>query len=166
MILYEAYNENNGRAYIGLTTKTLGYRKSQHLRSAKSGSMSHFHKAIRKHGKEAFSWDVITVCDSLESLYEKEKMCISLYEPWQLYNKSLGGEHSAYGMKHTEETKEMCRQASVSRWDGHRARDVYPHWVFDLPTYKEAKKYGIPKTTWYRERKHNPFKECSTEGPK
>jgi len=153
MLIYEAYNKNNGKSYIGLTTKTLDQRKSQHVRSAKAGSNSHFHKAIRKHGEDAFEWFVVFLCNNVESLYEKEKLTISLFEPWQLYNKSLGGEHSAFGMRHTEETKQVCREYSKKRWDGRRALDKWPLWVFSLCSYSVAKKFNVPKTTWYRGRK-------------
>lgn len=153
MILYEAYNKKSGKVYIGLTTKTLDYRKAQHVRSAKSGSNMHFHRALRKYGPESFEWCTLMVCSDLKTLQEKEMLLISLHEPWQLYNKSLGGEHSAYGMRHTNKTKEVCRQHSLKRWDGGRATDKYPDWVFKLCSYKVAKKFGVPKTTWYRERR-------------
>lgn len=153
MFIYEAYNKINGKSYIGLTTNSLEVRKSQHLRSAKAGSNSHFHKAIRKYGEEVFEWSIVMLCSSKESLCEKEVLVISLYEPEQLYNKSLGGEHSAFGMRHTEEVKVVCGEHAKRRWDGKRAEDKYPEFVFSLPTYKEAKKYGVPKTTWYRQRK-------------
>lgn len=150
MIIYEVVNKENGKVYIGLTTSTLEKRKSSHLRSAKAGSNLHFHKAIRKYGEDAFEWNTILICDSLDSLYQKEILMISLEEPEKLYNKSLGGEHSAYGMKHTEETKTLCSDAAKRRWDGLRSLDKYPSFVFLLSSYKEAKKYGVPKTTWYR----------------
>ena len=154
MLIYEAYNVKNGKSYIGLTTNTLEKRKSQHLRSAKSGSAAHFHKAIRKHGPDAFQWSMLIKCASLEKLQSLEQMVIGSYEQWQLYNKSLGGEHSAFGMKHTEETKAICRQHALERWDNKRAVDMWPEECFSLSTYKEAKAiYGIPKTTWYRIKK-------------
>lgn len=157
MLIYEAYNKINGKSYIGLTTKTLDYRKSQHIRSAKSGSEMHFHKAMRKYGEDAFEWSEIVKCSSLEDLYKKEALIISLFEPWQLYNKSLGGEHSAFGMKHSEATKEVCREASLKRWSNKRSLDIWPAWLFSVCSYKVAKKFGIPKTTWYRGR--NTLKE-------
>jgi len=152
MLIYEAYNKNNGKVYIGLTTLDLETRKSSHLRSAKSGSQMYFHKAIRKHGEGAFEWSVVATTDCLEQLYELEKSLIAMHEDWQTYNTSKGGEHSAYGMKHTEETKRVCGEFAKRRWDGKRAFDKYPDWVFSLDTYREAKKYGVPKTTWYRHR--------------
>lgn len=153
MLIYEAYNKNNGKVYIGLTTKTLLERKSTHLRSAKSGSNAYFHKSIRKHGEDAFEWSEVALTNNLEDLYRLEKMFISMHEDWQTYNISLGGEHSAFGMQHTEETKRLCGEYAKKRWDGKRAFDKYPKCVFELGSYKEAKKYGIPKTTWYRYRR-------------
>lgn len=152
MILYEAYNKTNGKVYVGLTTKSLKHRKAQHIRSSKSGSNSHFHKAIRKYGPDSFEWNVVMSCGKLKELYEKEKLLISLYEPWQLYNKSLGGEHSAYGMRHTEETKSICGEFARQRWNGKRYYDKYPAWLFRVCSYKVAKKFDVPKTTWYRHR--------------
>lgn len=151
MLIYEAANKINGKVYVGLTTKTLEERKAAHLRSAKSGSNQHFHKAIRKYGEGAFEWYVVMRCSSIESMYKKEKMCIACYEDWQIYNKSLGGEHSAYGMRHTEETKKVCGEFAKRRWDGKRATEKWPEEAFLCNSYKEAKeKFGIPKTTWYR----------------
>lgn len=153
MIVYEAINKINGKSYIGLTTKSLEHRKSQHIRSAKSGSTQHFAKALRKYGPESFEWTVVMSCSTLENLYKREKQIISLYESHQLYNKSLGGEHSAFGMRHSEEVKRLCRECSLKSWDGKRATDTYPSWIFELKTYAEAQKLGVPKTTWYRHRK-------------
>lgn len=143
----------NGKVYVGLTTTTLEKRMKSHLRSAKSGSQMYFHKAIRKYGPDSFEWSVSATTDSLESLYQLEKLTIGMYEPWQTYNTSLGGEHSAYGMKHTEATKKLCGQHSKKRWDGRRATDKYPNEAYLCSSYKEARlKFGIPRTTWYRHR--------------
>lgn len=151
MLVYEAYNKNNGKVYIGLTTKSLEVRKSSHIRSAKSGSKAYFHKAIRKHGAEAFEWSVLCTTNSLSRLHSLEKLVIGLHEPWQTYNISLGGEHSAYGMRHSDATKEVCRESAKTRWLGKTAKDVYPSEAFSCHTYREAKvKFGVPKTTWYR----------------
>lgn len=152
-IIYEAVNKTNGKVYVGLTTKGLSSRKSSHIRSAKSGSKSYFHRAIRKYGEESFEWDVVLECSDKQSMYKLERICIGLYETWQTYNVSLGGEHSAYGMKHTQEVKDLCGAYAKVRWDGKRALDKYPEFVFRLNSYKEASGYGVPKTTWYRERK-------------
>lgn len=153
MIIYEAYNKQNGKSYFGLTTKTLNRRRKQHLNSAKRGVEGYFMSALRKYDEEDFEWSEILRCKSLEKLYELEKMVISLFEWDKTYNCSLGGEHSAYGMKHTEETKRICGEYAKRRWDGKRATDIHPPWVFNVCSYRVAKKFGVPKTTWYRQRK-------------
>ena len=154
MIIYEATNVTNGKVYVGLTTTTLDKRKGAHLRSAKVGSMMYFHKALRKHGADNFEWDEVLLTSDLQALYRLEKMVIAMYEPWQTYNTSLGGEHSAYGMKHTEETKIVCGEYAKKRWDGKRAIDKYPKEAYLCGSYKEAfAKFGVPKTTWYRHRR-------------
>lgn len=151
MIVYEATNVTNGKVYVGLTTTSLEQRKGSHLRSAKSGSTAYFHKAVRKYGADSFEWDSVLVTDDLQTLYRLEKMVIAMYETWQTYNTSLGGEHSAYGMKHTEDTKKLCGQYAKDRWNGKRAIDKYPKEAYLCSSYKEAfTKYSIPKTTWYR----------------
>ena len=151
MIVYEATNKINGKVYVGLTTTNLKHRRGSHIRSAKSGSMAYFHKALRKYGADSFEWDVVILTNNLQKLYQLEKMVIGMYEPWQTYNTSLGGEHSAYGMKHSKATKDLCRQHAKARWDGKRAVDKYPEEAYLCSSYKEAAiKYGVPKTTWYR----------------
>lgn len=154
MIIYEVVNKENGKVYVGLTTKTLEQRKRAHLNSAKRGSTSYFHKAIRKYGEDAFEWDVSMYgFTSFENLAKMEQLCISLYEPCQTYNISIGGEFPALGMKHTDETKAICREHAKRRWDGKRATDKYPEWLFHMSSYRKASKFGVPKTTWYRTRK-------------
>jgi group I intron endonuclease len=151
LIIYEATNVTNGKVYVGLTTTNLKQRKGSHLRSAKSGSKSYFHKAIRKYGSESFEWDVILLATEVTKLCSLERMVIAMYEPWQTYNVSLGGEHSAYGMKHSDTTKKLCREYAKARWEGKRAVDKYPKEAYLCRSYKEAlMKYGVPKTTWYR----------------
>jgi predicted GIY-YIG superfamily endonuclease len=62
------------------------------------------------------------------------------------------GKTPALGMKHSEETKIICGEYGKLRWDGQRAEDKWPDHLFDLP-FKEASKFGIPKTTYYRQRR-------------
>jgi len=86
----------------------------------------------------------------MDQLAVLEQLCISLYEDWQTYNVSVGGHSPALGLRHSDETKAICSAHAKRRWDGKRAEDIYPAWVFYLPTYKYAAKFGVPKTTWYR----------------
>ena len=55
-IIYMVTNKITKQSYIGLTTKTLKERKSQHINSAMvQKSPLFFHGAIRKYGKKNFT---------------------------------------------------------------------------------------------------------------
>src|SRR3989304_3521163 len=72
----------SGRRYIGLTKKTWQQRWKSHVSAAKrsKGGRWHFPNAIRKYGKEAFSHEVLEVCDSLEAANEAEEKWIEFYK--------------------------------------------------------------------------------------
>lgn len=57
----------NGKVYIGQTTKLLSERFQAHVNAAKSGSNLKLSRAIRKYGKESF---VISEIDSAETKEE------------------------------------------------------------------------------------------------
>ena len=70
--IYKITNSLNGKMYIGQTID-MGKRKKEHFKSLSSGI--HFNKylqnAFDKYGSDAFSFDVIEVCD-VSALNEKE----------------------------------------------------------------------------------------------
>lgn len=60
MIVYKATCIINGKPYIGITKHKLQKRKAQHLNLALyHNSKIIFHKALRKHGEENFTWEII-----------------------------------------------------------------------------------------------------------
>lgn len=58
MIIYKVTNLITNKSYIGLSTRTLQERKLEHLRHLDSEN-TYFHRAIKKYGKENFSWEII-----------------------------------------------------------------------------------------------------------
>ena len=60
-IIYKATNRNNGKAYVGFTTKGLEARRAIHEHKAKKGLAGPFYRAIRKYGAGAFNWEVLAV---------------------------------------------------------------------------------------------------------
>lgn len=95
MIVYKATNKINNKIYIGITTKTLEYRKSIHKKDSKSKD-TYFYRAIRKHGFDNFEWEVIDTAQSIEELHEKEVAYIKKYDSFDNkvngYNTTSGGE--------------------------------------------------------------------------
>lgn len=115
------------------------------------------HKAIRKYGPDAFELVSEVRLLSVERMWQVESLFIELdIDDGKLYNVSRGGECPALCMKHNEETRDICGEHARRRWDGKRAKDLYPKEAFSTLSYKEARDmYGVPKTTWYRQRRND-----------
>lgn len=105
-IIYKAENKVNGKVYIGQTTVGLVYRMNCHFsETVAERYVSHFHNAIKKHGKNNFTWEIIEHCESKEELDEMEYHYIKQYNSFEGgYNLTLGGD-GQLGFKHSEETK-------------------------------------------------------------
>ena len=89
--LYKITNNVNDKVYIGVTTNP-ERRKLQHLSDSKSGRI--VNKAVRKYGKENFTFDVICTGEK-EYIYDLEQKAIILYNSlsdggWG-YNICIGG---------------------------------------------------------------------------
>lgn len=80
IIIYKATNNINGKIYIGQTIHSLEYRKKQHENSinTKHSQKRAFVKAIKKYGKENFSWEIID--DSAKTLEELDLLEIYYIE--------------------------------------------------------------------------------------
>jgi group I intron endonuclease len=106
-IVYVATNIINGNRYIGVTSRGLSYRKSNHYSKARAkfsngGNCPKFHAAIRKYGEDAFSWEILETHANVDDMITAEIRLIAELKPE--YNLAAGGE-GAKGIKHTEETK-------------------------------------------------------------
>lgn len=98
MIIYKATNLITGKSYIGLTTRSLQERKLEHLRHLDTEN-TYFHRAIKKYGKENFSWEIIdSEASSLGDLREKETHYIQIYNTLSPngYNITQGGENPSF----------------------------------------------------------------------
>ena len=113
MIIYKATNTVNGKVYIGkYEGQYFTTRKSGHKYQAfKLNSQYAFHRAIRKHGWDAFEWSIIDSADSKAELCEKEKYWIDYHKSWTAredcngYNMTIGGD-GVSGFEITEEYRE------------------------------------------------------------
>lgn len=89
MIIYFVF-KNNEIVYIGQTKSTIEKRKSQHEINARNGRGFVIGAAIRKHGKELFTWKLHSIHYNQVDLDAAEKQLIAKYKP--RYNINLGGE--------------------------------------------------------------------------
>lgn len=121
-IVYKHTNRQNGKAYVGFTPKVtisgataeelLQWRWQGHCSDAlERGSDLIFHKAIRKHGLDAFDHEVLETCPTLAEVLKREvhwiaELHTSVDEGG--YNMTRGGE----GNLMSESVKERHRQAT------------------------------------------------------
>jgi group I intron endonuclease len=104
MLIYKLTNTVNGKAYVGLTTRTVKHRFTQHCRAD-----SVIGKAIRKYGKDSFTVETLAKADTLEELEELEIKYIAMYDTFKNgYNLTSGGES---GKELSEETKQKMSES-------------------------------------------------------
>lgn len=111
--IYKATSKTSGKSYIGMTMKTMRYRRNQHTSDRDTGV---FHRAIRKYGKEDFIWEELYKCDNEDALYEKEIEMIALYKTHlpNGYNVSAGGK-GAPKVAFTDERRYYNRQRALKK---------------------------------------------------
>lgn len=115
-IIYMATSVTSGKAYVGMTTKSLAKRKSQHEYTAMEGSCGHFHKALVLYGFNDFRWVVLDTAESHKELAQLEILWIKRKNTFEAgYNMTTGGEQGIRGPA-SEETKRKMRESSKKRW--------------------------------------------------
>jgi len=73
--VYKVTNTENGKSYIGITSRSTEERWKEHLSRAKNGLRnSRIYAAIRKYGVEKFEVTTIDQVDCEDSVRELEKI--------------------------------------------------------------------------------------------
>lgn len=107
--VYKITNLVNEKIYIGVTTCTIKKRWKEHRHnSIRNKKRNHLSLAIKKYGIDNFKIESIKKCYSYNQLYRSEVFFIKSLnsnDRTKGYNNSTGGERSAKGAKHSDETK-------------------------------------------------------------
>lgn len=108
----------SSRRYIGLTSQTWQKRWKNHVNTAKnSKGCFHFPNAIRKYGKDAFSHEVLEICDTLEDANAAEVRWIARFDtrnPEKGFNLRKGGQHTPHPVKNPWDRPEYRKKSSVA----------------------------------------------------
>lgn len=104
----------SNRKYVGLTKQTMEKRWKNHVYAAKTSKNGkwHFPNAVRKYGPEAFSHEILEVCNTLEEANAAEIKWIeklNTINPQFGFNLTKGGEHIPHPIENSDEIKK--------RWD-------------------------------------------------
>mgnify|MGYP003654908464 CR=1 FL=1 len=112
MFIYKITNTTNGKAYIGLTTKSVCSRWKAHISNAFAKNIQYYlYKAMRKYGLDSFKVETLYEAVDLRELIAVEKGLITQYGTMTCaggYNQSSGGE-SRTGIKLSAENVEKMR---------------------------------------------------------
>lgn len=128
MIVYLCTNLINGKQYVGITSISLGKRKSNHKTLAfRKNSQTKFHRALRKYGVENFKWEILDESfENVNELIEKEIKYIAEFNTYKTgYNMTIGGD-GAVGTVHTEEWK--AKQSERSK-RFHSENKMHQEWL-------------------------------------
>jgi group I intron endonuclease len=79
VFVYFAINSVNLKMYIGKSNNP-ERRWAAHLRQVQTGSSYVFHRAIRKHGIDAFAFDILEECSSDEEAFIRETYWVAVYD--------------------------------------------------------------------------------------
>jgi group I intron endonuclease len=161
-IIYVARNRVNGKRYVGQTIKGRVHRKCDHAYSARRGSRSVFHAAIRKYGEDGFEFITIQECFDRACLNEAERFWIRALNTVvpNGYNLTYGGE----GGEDSEETKKRKSEA-FKRWVTPEMQKEWAekaHAALRGSKWSEERRRNQPKMVWTEERRENMRKFMKT----
>ena len=136
--IYKTTNLINGTIYIGK-------HMTDDLNDSYLGSGTAINRAFKKYGKQSFSREILTYCDTYESLNENEKHFIKSYidSGYRSYNIALGGDYGftlAYARKAkrrkvlkkiSESLKEYFANADAETIAKLRAKQSEAYWAID-----------------------------------
>lgn len=103
--------QTTGLSYVGIAAQPKR-RWAQHRSDARAGSATRFHRAIAKHGPEAFDWRILGRCESRAGAVAWERILIAAgFGP---YNLTSGGDGSE-GWRHGPGARQKMRAAKLGR---------------------------------------------------
>jgi len=114
-IIYKTTNAITGKYYVGC-------HQTVNLNDGYLGSGKHLRYAIKKYGIDNFKFEILYSVSSKEEMFELERNIVNedLVKNPQTYNLKIGGSGGNPGImgaftgkKHSEETKEKQRRASL-----------------------------------------------------
>jgi group I intron endonuclease len=113
--IYLVTNLVTGTEYVGFTID-LRERRWRHETGARSGSNTHFHRALAKYGKDAFEWNIIFEHDDEEwTKNVMEPYFIAWHDTFENgYNLTEGGD-GTLGRVATEETRRKISEAKTGK---------------------------------------------------
>jgi group I intron endonuclease len=118
-IVYLVTCRVTGKHYVGQTTRSLAFRWGQHLARARRGSNYPLHAAIRKHGADSFTVEMLEEVADRSGLNERE-----LYYAGLFHTLSPDGYNLKAGDGHLSEFSEETRRKMGAASKAHQTPEV------------------------------------------
>lgn len=155
--IYKYTNKENGKVYIGQTSKTLEERAQSNGRNYRE--CRRFYNAIQKYSWDAFVPEILEVVNTIEDANIKEAYYIRLYnstDDQYGYNISTGGNN----FEMPEESRKIISEKAIARYKDKTANPMYGKKHSNETITKQSKKklgvnnpmYGRKWTDVQRER--------------
>ena len=127
MYIYKITNKNNGKMYIGQTIRPIEERWKRHQNDALNNILdTHFARAIRYYGPDAFTLELIDTATTQQELTAKESYWITWYNSVEEgYNetsatyKSGGNTYKSKTVEQLKEIGEKIRQSKLGKNNPH-----------------------------------------------
>lgn len=121
MEIYKITNKINGKVYIGQTIRPAQQRFRRHINDAMNNILNtHFAKAIRKYGPDAWELTIIDKAETQEELNQKEQYWIRYYNSvidgyneTDAINKCGGNTYQSKTEEEMEVIKEKIRKTKL-----------------------------------------------------
>lgn len=158
-VIYKVTNIKNNKVYIGQTSLAISKRKGLHLYEAfHNNSPFLFHRALRKHGKEMFNWDIIWEGEVI-LLNEKEIYYINKYNSHVSskcgYNLTIGGNQlngennpNIDNTKHNFYHYSGIIELNIRRLDLYTKYNLPKETLINVIHNKDEHSYGWKLTPW------------------
>lgn len=132
--IYLITNKLNNKVYVGQTCETVHRRWLRHLNQTYCDHRveynTHFHRAVRKHGKENFEINELAVVPTLQEVCTLEKLWITTLrarQPEFGYNSAFGGETNK-GYKRSPEAIKLTSNANRGSHRSEESRRKMSEW--------------------------------------
>jgi group I intron endonuclease len=125
MFIYKITNNINGKIYIGYDSGFVveNRRWKDHLKFYQHNKRKVLYSAMRKHGIENFSVDVVEEVETFGELLDREIYYIDLFQSHQTgigYNRTLGGDggdtFSVRSVESQNQTREKMKASALNWW--------------------------------------------------
>lgn len=111
MYIYKITNKENGKMYIGQTIRSVEDRWKRHKNDALNNILdTHFARAIRYYGPDAFTVEIIDTATTQQELTAKESYWISWYDSVNNGYNETSAESKCGGNTYLSKTPEELKQ--------------------------------------------------------